>query len=296
MTTREIGDKLIDYLAEDLRESLETHLHHAVRAVLFFDTFEGVGAGLQNEEQQRLREQWVRDLAANFDFALTVVAGQNRLTWDEADRNWADHLDQHLIGGLSETDARRFLAGFAVGVALQDAILATAKETDGGGYHCYSLGLCADIVAAERRKGQEPLPETLQFRPQDWEVLARRFLKSLDSDTERRWIERLALTPPFDEAAARATFSAQPSVAQDAEWEILPDYSFVAPLPGASPWFAIRAQMRWALENQRSASPRVKKDHEWWRNWNEVASISEGAVFACRSLTPQDLCRVAGPR
>ena len=149
---------------------------------------------------------------------------------------------------------------------------------------------------AERRKGQEPLPETLQFRPQDWEVLARRFLKSLDSDTERRWIERLALTPPFDEAAARATFSAQPSVAQDAEWEILPDYSFVVPLPGASPWFAIRAQMRWALENQRSASPRVKKDHEWWRNWNEVASISEGAVFACRSLTPQDLCRVAGPR
>jgi hypothetical protein len=159
MTTQEIGDKLIDYLAEDLRESLETHLHHAVRAVLFFDTFEGVGAGLQNEEQQRLREQWVRDLAANFDFALTVVAGQNRLTWDEADRNWADHLDQHLIGGLSETDARRFLAGFAIGVALQDAILATAKETDGGGYHCYSLGLCADIVAPSVAKARSRSPK-----------------------------------------------------------------------------------------------------------------------------------------
>ena len=277
MTTQEIGDKLIDYLAEDLRESLEAHLHHAVRAVLFLDTFEAVCAGLQNEEQQRLREQWVRDVVANFDFALTVVAGQNRLTWDEADCNWADHLDHHLIGGLSETDARRFLAGCEIGLELQDAILATAKETDGGGYHCYSLGLCADIVVAERRKGQEPLSETLQFRPQDWEVLARRFLKSLDSDAERRWIERLALTPRFDEAAARAAFSAQPSVAQDAEWEALPDYSFVAPLPGASPWLAIRAQMRWALENQPSASPRVKEDHEWWRNY-----------WAARAASPAD--------
>jgi hypothetical protein len=61
MTTQEIGDKPVDYLAEDLRESLETHLQQAVRAVLLFDTFEAVGAGLQNEEQRRLRGQWVRD-------------------------------------------------------------------------------------------------------------------------------------------------------------------------------------------------------------------------------------------
>jgi tetratricopeptide (TPR) repeat protein len=265
-TSQEIGDKLIDYLAEDLRESVAAHLHQAIRAVLFFDTFEALAAGLQNEEHQRLREQWVKDIAANFDFALTVIAGQNQLTWAEADPSWADHLDQHLIGGLSETDARRFLADCEIGVPLQDAILATARETDGAGYHCYSLGLCADIVFAERRKGQETCPETLQFRPKDWEALARRFLKSLDSDTERRWIERLALTPRFDEAAARVAFSAQPSAAQDAEWEALTDYSFIGPLPGASPWFAVRSQMRWALENQPSASPRVKEDHEWWQS------------------------------
>ena len=283
MTTQEIGNKLVDYLAEDLRESLETHLQQAVRAVLLFDTFEAIGAGLQNEEQRRLREQWVRDVASNFDFALIVIAGQNRLTWDEADCSWSEHLDQHIIGGLAETDARHFLADCEIVGALQDTILATALENDGGGHHCYSLGLCADIVAAERRKGQVSLAATLQFRPQDWESLARRFLKSLDSDSERRWIERLALTPRFDEAAARNAFSDQPSVLQDAEWGALLDYSFVLPLPGPTPWFAISAQMRWALENQPSARLRVTEDHGWWRIYwttRKTAPLDNAASLA----------------
>jgi tetratricopeptide (TPR) repeat protein len=282
MTTQEIGEKLVDYLAEDLREALETHLQQAVRVVLFFDTFEAVGAGLQNEEQRRFREQWVRDVASNFDFALTVIAGQNRLNWDEADCRWSEYLEQHIIGGLSEPDARRFLTDCEIGGALQNAILTTTLE-EGGGHHCYSLGLCADIVAAERRKGQVSLAETLEFRPQDWESLARRFLKSLDSDSERRWIERLALTPRFDEAAARNAFSPQPSVLQDAEWGALLDYSFVLPLPSATPWFAIRAQMRWALENQPSARSRVKADHKWWQVYwttRKTSPVDDAASLA----------------
>src|SRR5207302_8616815 len=59
------------------------------------------------------------------------------------------------------------------------------------------------------------LPQSLRFGPQDWEALARRFLKSLDSDVERRWIERLALTPRFDEAAARAAFSSEHSRSEE---------------------------------------------------------------------------------
>ena len=76
---KEIGNELLLYLAEDFRESLSPHLNRAVSAVLLFDTFEAVSAGLQNEEHQRLRERWIRDAAANFDFALTVIAGQTDL-------------------------------------------------------------------------------------------------------------------------------------------------------------------------------------------------------------------------
>jgi tetratricopeptide (TPR) repeat protein/GTPase SAR1 family protein len=274
-TGQEIGTELLHYLAGDLRESVTPNLGRAVRVVLFFDTFEAVGAGLLNAEHRRFREQWIREGAANFDFALTVIAGQNRLDWEEAEPAWAENLDQHLVGGLSEIDARQFLVNCGIdGAELQDAILATARETDGGGYHCFSLGLCADIVHAERRSGREPETETLRLRPQDWEALARRFLKSLPSDAERRWIERLALTPRFDEPAGRAAFSPERSVAQDAEWEALGDYSFVQPLPGAHGWYAIRSQMRWALENQPSAQERVVGDHRWWRKHWKARSAS----------------------
>ena len=274
-TSQEIGDDLLHYLADDLREGLTPNLGRAVRAVLFFDSFEAVGAELLNTEQRRLREQWIRDTAANFDVALTVIAGQNRLDWEEAEPQWAEHLKQQFVGGLSAIDARQFLHNCEIdGEELQEAILATAREPDGG--------LCADIVYAERRSGREPEPSTLRLRPQDWEALARRFLKSLASDGERRWIERLALTPRFDEPAGRMAFSREPSAAQDAEWEALGDYSFVQglPVPG---WYAIREQMRWALENQPSAQERVAADHGWWREyWKErsVSAVDEAASLA----------------
>ena len=283
-TSQEIGDELQHYLAADLRESLTPNLGRAVRAVLFFDTYEAVGAGLLNSEHRRLREKWIREAAANFDFALTVIAGQNRLDWEEAEQAWAESIEQHLVGGLSGIDARQFLCNCGTnGAELQEAILATARETDGAGYHCFSLGLCADIVFAERQSGREPEPDTLRLRPQNWEDLARRFLKSLASNAERRWIERLALTPRFDEPAGRAAFSPERSAAQDVEWEALGDYSFVQPLPGARGWYAIRAQMRWALENQPSAQERVAGDHRWWQeHWKarSAAAVDDAASLA----------------
>jgi tetratricopeptide (TPR) repeat protein len=265
-TDQEIGNELLYYLAADLRESLPVHLNRAVNCVIFLDTFEAVGAGFQNEEHKRLQEKWIQDLAAEFDFAFTVIAGQNRLSWDDADPEWASHLDQHLVGGLSEEDARHFLFKCEIGSTdLQNSILATSKESTGG-YHCFSLGLCVDIVLNERKAGHEPTPDTLHFNPQEWEKLARRFLKSLASDAERRWIERLALTPRFDEAAARKAFSSEQSAAQDAAWEGLHEYSFVEHISG-SQWSSIRAEMRSALKNQPSALERVKQDHQAWKEY-----------------------------
>ena len=282
-TDQEIGNELLLYLAADLRESLPSHLNRAVACVVFLDTFEAVGAGFQNEEHRRLQEKWIQELAAEFDFALTVIAGQNRLTWDEADPDWADHLEQHLVGGLAEHDAREFLGGCGIeATGLQDSILATSRES-AGGFHCFSLGLCADIVFAERRAGREPEAKTLHFRPQDWEMLASRFLKSLPSDAERRWIEQLALTPRFDEAAARYAFSSQHSAAQDAAWESLHSYSFVENLSSISGWFAVRAQMRWALENQPAAQARVGQDHGLWQSY--WASRSQSAADDSAALS-----------
>ncbi len=277
-TSQEIGKGLVGYLAEDMRENLPTAMNRAVRAVLFFDTFEDVYQGLLSTEHRQFREQGIRDVAANFDFALTVIAGQNHLNWEKVDPGWANNLSQHSLGGLAELDARSFLAKCDIAeTALQNAILATSRQTEDG-FHCFSLGLCADIVYADRRGGSEPEPMTLQFRPEDWTALAGRFLKSLGSDTERRWIERLAMTPRFDEAAARKAFSSGHSAAQDVAWETLPDFTFVDPL--AKPWFSIRAEMRRAIGNQPSAREHVAADHEWWQDYWQTRSQSRVDLFA----------------
>ncbi|MGA3031735.1 MAG: hypothetical protein ABSD70_00530 [Terracidiphilus sp.] len=293
MTDQQIESEILYYLAADLSEAFPTHLDRAVTCVIFLDTFEAVGAGFQNDEHRRLQEKWIQDFSAELDFALTVIAGQNRLSWDETDPDWASHLDQHLVGGLSESDARLFLAQCDIGsTALQSSILATSKASSGG-YHCFSLGLCADVVFNERKEGLEPEAETLHFNPQDREKLARRFLTSLASDAERRWIERLALTPRFDEPAARCAFSQEHSIAQDVAWEGLHDYSFVERNPG-SDWSSIRAEMRAALKNQPSAQDRIARDHQWWQEYwsgrsNEATDDAAGLAWYHRyCLAPSD--------
>jgi len=280
---QEIGNNLLYYLRDDLRETLPPHLNRAVSCVIFLDAFEALGAGFQNEEHKREHEKWVQDMAAEFDFALLVVAGQNRLNWDEADPNWANNLDQHLVGGLAESDVRQLFALCGIEAsALQASILATAQESSGG-YHCFSLGLCADIVFAERSSGREPSADTLRFSPGDWETLARRFLKSLPSNGERRWIEKLALTPRFDENAARQAFCSGKSSDQDAAWESLHNYSFIERLSDASGWSGVRSQMRSALKRQPSAQARVEQDHQWWKGY--WAGRSQTAVDDAAALS-----------
>jgi tetratricopeptide (TPR) repeat protein len=272
---QEIGNDLLYYLRDDLREALPLHLNRAVSCVIFLDTFEALGAGLQNEEHKREHEMWVQNMAAEFDFALVVVAGQNRLNWDEADPDWANNLDQHLVGGLAESDVRQLFVRCGIeSSALQASILATAHESSGG-YHCLSLGLCADIVFAERSSGREPSADTLRFSPGDWEKLAHRFLKSLSSNGERRWIEKLALTPRFDEIAARQAFCSGKSSDQDVAWESLHNYSFIERISDASGWFGIGSQMRSALGHRLSTQAGIEQDHEWWKSYWAGRSNSE---------------------
>ncbi len=172
--------------------------------------------------------------------------------------------------------------------ALQDVILASSKEVDPSsraegrtiGYHCFSLGLHADIAAEEMAQGQTPDPASFALRPGNWDALAERFLKSLPDNSKRVWIERLALTPRFEETAARTAWSAVEDAAQSAAWESLLDYSFVVSLsePG---WYTLRPQMRKALMKQITRSvPEATREHTWWRQHWQARSTSETDEFA----------------
>ncbi len=259
-------------LRDDLHENLPDHKSdYACRGVLFLDTFETLRRGSSSSIHADMREEWVRDLHSTDGRLLIVSAGQNRLRWDECDADYRDerYMEQHLLGGLSTDDATLFLGKCGVHDAvLRNAVLKASVDVEAEGtetsYHPASLGICADAIQIETKRGIAVDPATFDFPPGDWLQLSTRFLKSLPDDEERAWVQKLALPPRFDETAACA-MSSRPDTAS----EILASgrYSFIRDDEEAG-WYLLHGRMREALNRvvQKSAAL-TKKQTQWRSHW-----------------------------
>ena len=144
------------------------------------------------------------DLHRSDSPVLLVLAGRDRLSWEDADPEYRDprFLEQHLVGGLSERDSRLFLQNCGItDPSLQQAVLRVSVDTEtavtGGdvGYHPFSLGLCADTLRNE--PGADP--SSFDMAPGDVTRLADRFLKSLAG----AGLRNLGSTPGADAALRR---------------------------------------------------------------------------------------------
>ena len=61
--------------------------------------------------RREARERWLVDLVSELPEVLWVIGGRDRLSWEEGyDRGWSEACEQHLVGQLSDGDARSFLA------------------------------------------------------------------------------------------------------------------------------------------------------------------------------------------
>lgn len=173
MTAEEILPELALSLARDLAEQLpKRDDDSACRAVLFLDTMEHNRRGPRTRQQRfEEAEAWVCELwnACKSDgnsFLQVVIGSRDRPDWHEFDvaGHWnalfrnPECLETHLVGGLSERDARSFLDRWEISESdLQDAILRVSVENlnqqGERGYHTFALGLCADVVVEERSRG-----------------------------------------------------------------------------------------------------------------------------------------------
>jgi tetratricopeptide (TPR) repeat protein len=285
---------LPERLVADLEANLPERPGKACRAVIFIDTFEHLRRGLGSEVQHSQREAWIRDLYERVKSVLVIIAGRDRLTWGCLDPDWNDsqHLEQHLLGGLSQTDAESFLGKVGVPPGqLRRAVLracidvaASISSADAGSaYHPLSLGLCADAIVSERNRGIETDPESFDIHPDDSAALAERFLASLGTDALVGWIKRLALVPRFDETAARLAYSPMPGANQDAAWEDLKGYSFVNETDQHG-WWTLHPRMKAALHELMTDEVRHRVHHEWRAHWLSRArnEVDEFAALAWR--------------
>ncbi len=181
----QIAERLPMFWAADLRDFLRTK---QTQAVLFLDTYEALTEGERSEGKLLQRDAWVRELAAQLPEVLWVVCGREKLRWEDVDKDWGKCISQHLLGGLSADDARRFLASCGV----DDASVQDTVVTGSGGLPYY-LDLAVDTFnEVQTRTGRPPTPD--DFTGNQTEVFAR-FLRHL-TQPEVETLKVLA-TPRF---------------------------------------------------------------------------------------------------
>jgi hypothetical protein len=281
-----LPDELLRRFAQDLKKGLPSPEGKACRGVIFLDTYEALWAGREGtvSAQGRRLDQWVRDLADYFLHigVLLVIAGRDRVRWDENDPDWSNLLEGHLLGGLSDHDAHEFLARCGVGphpldrTPLQAAIIECCDTDRGPNVSCHPLylALCAEIVLNTREAGSEdPSPEAFRGIPttQIARELADRFLTSLHSRPMELWVTELSLTPRFDERAALALDRERQHGVGRAGWEQVTHFSFVEPQPDG--WCRLHKTMREALQGKLKPVARATV-HQWFLSyWRERGEL-----------------------
>ena len=108
--------------AKDFRQAISSQLDHdwddaitysGPPPLIAFDTYETLwhsGMGKSGRRREP-RERWLVDLVSELPGVLWVIGGRDRLSWEEGyDKAWSEACEQHLVGQLSEDDARSFLA------------------------------------------------------------------------------------------------------------------------------------------------------------------------------------------
>lgn len=172
LTPDELLQKLPSFLGIDICDGIAAK--PSLRPVIVLDTYEALWRerGQKDALTDRRADGWMRLLVQDSPGALFVIAGRDRLRWDEIDEAWGAVIDAYLLGGLSDEDADRFLK--AVPIVEDDVRNRIVESSEGLPFH---LDLQVTQYEEMREAGQEPKPEAFGGTPSD--ILAR-FLEHLN--------------------------------------------------------------------------------------------------------------------
>jgi tetratricopeptide (TPR) repeat protein len=170
MEPKDIAERLPMYWAADLKDYLQSK---DLPAVIFIDTYEALWEGARSEARALKQDDWVRELVSQLPEVIWVIFGRERLRWEELNADWSQHLNQYLVGGLSDEDAKRFLESCEIAEeSIQKVIVEGSKGVP------YYLDLAVDTYyEIKDRHNREPVAVDFAKTPQD--VLIR-FLRYLD--------------------------------------------------------------------------------------------------------------------
>jgi hypothetical protein len=301
---KDIDTELIDCLpklfAGDLNAAMAGK-HKPERLVMLFDTheklwdekrsFQGINFWYQDE--------WFRRLLRALDCKagiVVAVAGRDcpvtQLRWPNASKFPIpeDYIDAQLVGHLSAADARDYLHKVEIDKAdLADAVIRYAsvnpdESWDNLQVHPFYLGLCADVVLAERKRGIELLSSDFARIPKlenKTAELTDLLLSYVDREV-RSAVHSLSACRAFDEDLYIKLGAGCHFQASSANFEILTSFSFVWKEPQrGEKWYRIHDLLR-RLDADRD-NQKTRRAHEVLEGYyRELGNAAEAIYHANR--------------
>ncbi|WP_241255680.1 aminoglycoside phosphotransferase family protein [Candidatus Protofrankia californiensis] len=205
----DLADAVTYLFAADLRDGSTDKPY-----VLFVDSYEALVPAPIRSGRAHLADGWLRDLCAQLDTGLVVVASREPLRWETDDPEWSDVVRVRDIGGLPMAARLDLLE--AGGIA-EPAHRHTVAEASAG--LPFYLHLAVDTYQQPDATGHAAVSQS--------QILAR-FLEHVAAD-EIRTLEVLSPARLFDYEVFRLLAARFHLPADRLAWESLTSYSFVYP-------------------------------------------------------------------
>jgi tetratricopeptide (TPR) repeat protein len=302
---KDIDTELIDCLPKlfacDLNAAMAGK-HKPERLVMLFDTHEQLWDEKRSLQGIKFwyQDEWFRRLLRALDFKagiVVAVAGRDcpvtQLRWPNAPADTEipeDLIDAQLVGHLSAADARDYLHKVEIDkVDLADAVIKYAsvhpdESWDNLQVHPFYLGLCADVVLAQRKRGIELLSSDFARIPKlenKTAELTDRLLLYVDREV-RSAVHSLSACRAFDEDLYIKLGAGCHFQASSANFEILTSFSFVWKEPQrGEKWYRIHDLLR-RLDADRDNN-KTRRAHEVLEGYyRELGNVAEAIYHANR--------------
>jgi tetratricopeptide (TPR) repeat protein len=296
----ELIDCLPELFADDLNEAMAGK-HKPERLVMLFDTHEKFWAEKRSSQGSNfwLQDEWFRRLlkALHFKAGIVVaVAGRDspvtQLRWQEASKFPIPKplIEAQLVGHLSPSDARDYLHKVEIDKAdLAEAVIRYASVNPDDSWenlqvHPFYLVLCAEVVLAERKLGNELLSSKFVQIPE----LGNKTAELTDLllhyvDREVLWaVHSLSACRAFDKDLYIKLGTGCYFEATSAKFEILTSFSFVwNESQRGEKWYRIHDLLR-RLDAERD-NPITREAHKVLeQHYRELGNAAEAIYHANR--------------
>lgn len=206
MPPDQLAERLPLFLAVDLEAYLKKKPEQ--KAIVFIDEYEQLWKHLQLKagEARHLVDEAIKELVIACPGILFVIFSREQLHWGSDHSGWIEDLKdaQHLLGGLSSTDADNFLAKCGVvEPSLRHVIIGSAGGDEAEGCHPELLDLAVDHYLS-LKFGCQQIPQQEDFQIGSASLsdrrqrLVHRFLRGCNDRCFRDTLRYLAAAESFD--------------------------------------------------------------------------------------------------